>query len=240
MKTYQWLAGCLIAGSMPLQAANLFQPMELNDHELSQLRGRYVLPDRIVSFGVTMSSSWQNANGQVLGGQLNMQIQQGLAKPVFNVTTFNGSGQATQAGSGQLIGGEGLNQVQGVVQSTRSAGDFNVSQNGINIDVTHGTQAPLAEGQNSLANTIQTSDLGVVRINSGNGGLQLAINANGQGSSLQQLGAGGAVQRTDIVGSNNRVENVAALNVMLRENMPSASGLNCAWEQLKSLQPTGY
>ncbi|MCY1274717.1 hypothetical protein D9M68_205220 [compost metagenome] len=241
MKLRTWLVTGCLAASLPVQAS-LFTPIELTDGELAQLRGRYVLPGRIVSFGVTMASTWQNANGQVLSGQISMQVQQGIPTPVFNVTTFNqNGGDSSPPPTGQISGGNGLGSVQGVVQSSRSAGDYNASYNNVNIEVTHGNQAPTSiSGQPQLSTVENISDAGVVRIAPHAGGFQLAIQPNGQGASLQQLAAGGVIQRTDILGSNNRVENLAALNVMLRENMPSASGLNCAWDQLNIMRPTGY
>ncbi|WP_339489102.1 hypothetical protein [Pseudomonas sp. EL_65y_Pfl2_R95] len=258
MKTQLCMATFCLVASLPLHATGLFVPAELSDQELSQLRGRYVLPGRIVNFGVTMASTWQNANGQVLGAKVNMQIQQNMPKPVFNITTFkqNNSDAAAATiasgienspatntptqGTGQISGGNSLNNVQGVVQTTRSAGDLNTSYNNLNIDVTHGNKAPaVMSGSQMVSSVQQTSDLGTVKVSPMGGGLQLAINTNGQGASLQQLGAGGAVQRTDIIGSSNTVTNFAALNVMLKENMPTANGLNCNWNQLNNLRPTG-
>ncbi|MGX5217242.1 hypothetical protein ACVTMO_01105 [Pseudomonas segetis] len=259
MKTQLCVATICLAASLPLHATGLFVPAELSDQELSQLRGRYVLPGRIVNFGVTMASTWQNASGQVLGAKVNMQIQQNMPKPVFNITTFNednsNAAAATIAagvanspatpttaptpGTGQLSGGNSLNNVQGVVQTTRSAGDLNTSYNNLNIDVSHGNKAPAVMSGSQIVNRVQTSDAGTVRVSPMGGGLQLAIDANGQGASLQQLGAGGAVQRTDIYGSRNTVTNFAALNVLLKENMPTANGLNCNWNQLNNLRPTG-
>lgn len=255
MKTQLCVATICLVASLPLHATGLFVPAELSDQELSQLRGRYVLPGRIVNFGVTMASTWQNASGQVLGAKVNMQIQQNMPKPVFNITTFNeGNNDAAAAtiaagvsnspatpaqGTGQLSGGNSLNNVQGVVQTTRSAGDLNTSYNNLDIDVTHGNTAPAVMSGSQVVSRVQTSDAGTVRVSPMGGGLQLAIDASGQGASLQQLGAGGAVQRTDIYGSRNVVTNFAALNVLLKENMPTANGLNCNWNQLNNLRPTG-
>ncbi|WP_417660799.1 hypothetical protein [Pseudomonas sp.] len=252
MKTQLCVATICLVASLPLHATGLFVPAELSDQELSQLRGRYVLPGRIVNFGVTMASTWQNASGQVLGAKVDMQIQQSI-KPVFNITTFKqgnndaaaatiaaGVGNSPAQGTGQLSGGNSLNNVQGVVQTTRSAGDLNTSYNNLNIDVSHGNTAPAVMSGSQLVSSVQqTSDLGTVKVSPMGGGLQLAIDANGQGASLQQLGAGGAVQRTDIYGSRNTVTNFAALNVLLKENMPTANGLNCNWNQLNNLRPTG-
>ncbi|MAB98029.1 MULTISPECIES: hypothetical protein [Pseudomonas] len=245
MKFQICLAAACLAASLPIYAANPFVPVELSDQELSQLRGRYVLPGRIINFGITMSSSWQNASGQVLGANVSMQIQQNMPKPVFNVQTYSQSGNssentlASNSGNGQIAGGNGLNAVQGVVQSTRSAGDYNSSYNGVDIEVAHGNTAPAVNGQPLLNASSTSSEAGMVSVSPTNGGLQLAINAKDHGVSLQQLGAGGVMQRTDISSSGNRVENIAALSVMLRENSAAAGGLDCNWNQLNALRPTG-
>lgn len=59
-----FVLACCLGAALPAPASDLFAPAELSDQELSHLRGRYVLPGRIVSFGVTMSSTWQNAHRQ--------------------------------------------------------------------------------------------------------------------------------------------------------------------------------
>jgi hypothetical protein len=66
MKTPLWLAMACLAASLPSHA-EAFKPIELKDQELANLRGRYVMPGRIVSFGIVMSSTWQNANGDDRG-----------------------------------------------------------------------------------------------------------------------------------------------------------------------------
>lgn len=245
MNIHICLVATFLAASFPLHASNVFVPQELSDQELSQLRGRYVLPDRIINFGITMSSSWQNASGQVLGANVSMQVQQNMPKPVFNVQTYSRSAKSTEnsvavgSSNGQISGGNGLNSVQGVVQSTRSAGDFNSSYNDVDIEVSHGSTAPALSGQPHLTPSSSASEAGMVAVSPTSGGFQLAINAKDNGVSLQQLGAGGVIQRSDISSSSNRVENLAALNVMLRETSASADGLNCNWSQLNALRPAG-
>lgn len=89
-----FVLACCLGAALPAPASDLFAPAELSDQELSQLRGRYVLPGRIVSFGVTMSSTWQNASGQVLGARVDLQVRQNLARPVLNVTLVDRPGDA--------------------------------------------------------------------------------------------------------------------------------------------------
>ena len=91
MKTPIWLAVVCLAASLPTHAET-FKPIELNDQELASLRGRYVMPGRIISFGIAMTSTWQNANGEVIGATSSMQIQQSTIKPQFYVSMIDEKG----------------------------------------------------------------------------------------------------------------------------------------------------
>jgi len=238
------LVTSLLIISLPAAASNPFKPMELTDAELAQLRGRYVLPDRIVSFGVTMSSSWQNSAGQVIGAAVALNIVSGQSQPTLSFTPINQAGNGSQplSANGQIIGGAGLNNVQGVAQSVRTAGDFNQGVNDLSIDFSKGASGsvpaggmPLASGQ-SFRNAA-----GTVTVTTRNGGLQLALQANhNQGYTQQQIGQGSVAQHAAIGGSMNNVHNVTALNIALRDSSPRTNMASSAWEQLRTLRPTGY
>ncbi|HFI1990940.1 TPA: hypothetical protein ACGPN7_006161, partial [Pseudomonas aeruginosa] len=154
-----FVLACCLGAALPAPASDLFAPAELSDQELSQLRGRYVLPGRIVSFGVTMSSTWQNASGQVLGARVDLQVRQNLARPVLNVTLVDRPGDAPPpvAGNGQVLGGAGLAQTQGVSQSIRTAGDHNSASNGVSIEVRHGEAPPPLPGGTPLEGALALS-----------------------------------------------------------------------------------
>lgn len=209
-----FVLACCLGAALPAPASDLFAPAELSDQELSQLRGRYVLPGRIVSFGVTMSSTWQNASGQVLGARVDLQVRQNLARPVLNVTLVDRPG---------------------------AAGDHNSASNGVSIEVRHGKAPPPLPGGTPLEGALALSgETGTVKVTPNGGALQLAIQASGQGASLQSLGAGGLVQSVALSGNRNLVQNLAALEVMLKDRPGADPALNCAWEQLRALRPSGY
>ncbi|QRY78056.1 hypothetical protein JVX91_20990 [Pseudomonas sp. PDNC002] len=245
MKVIPLLAATCLMACLPVQAESVFKPIELKDQELAQLRGRYVMPGRVISFGIVMSSTWKNAVGDNIGAKVSMQVQESTIKPQFYVSTINesGNGGATPAaGTGTVSGGAGLNQTQGVTQSVRSAGDYNTASNNVNIDVREANQAPhVAQDGTPLNGSPVTASngAGTVSVTPGNGGIQLAINANGQGSSMQQLAAGGLLQAAQMVGGSNAVNNVAQLNVVLRNNLPSTGALDCNLDQLKGLRTMG-
>lgn len=248
MKTSSWLVALCMAASLPLPVYAQFKPLEVKDQELSQLRGRYVMPGRIISFGVVMSSTWQNANGDRIGATASLQVQASSFKPQFYVTTTSqaGTGTSTAQGYGTVTGGAGLGTGQGVTQVTRAAGDNNASYNNMQINVSEADQAPAmapSQGQ-ALASgsTITASNnAGMVSVASTATGIQMGIQAaNGQGVSMQRLADGGVLQSTTLLGGANAVNNLTQLNVVLRNNMPTAGALNCSLDQLKGLRVSGY
>lgn len=244
MKAIPLLAAACFVACLPAQAESVFKPIELKDHELAQLRGKYVMPGRVISFGIVMSSTWKNAVGDNIGARVSMQIQESTIKPQFYVSTIDekGNGAAPAAGTGTVTGGAGLNQTQGVTQSVRSAGDYNTASNNVSIDVKEANQAPVVAQQGTPLNDAPVSasnGAGTVSVTPGNGGIQLAINANGQGAAMQQLAAGGLLQAAQMVGGNNAVNNLAQLNVVLKNNLPSTGALDCNLDQLKGLRTMG-
>ena len=246
MKTPIWLIAAYLATSLPVQAASTFKPVELKDQEMSELRGRFVMPGRIISFGVVMNSTWTSSNGDVIGAKAAMTVQS-TVEPRLYVSTYStaGNGAHVSAGTGLVTGGTGLTTGQGVTQSVRAAGDNNTAYNNVDINVSEANQAPVVNQQGTLltANTpiTQTGGAGNLTVSTAGGGVQMAIQANNnQGSSLQQIAQGGVLQNTTLLGGSNMVNNLTQLNVVLRNNMPSTGALNCDLNPLKGLRNTGY
>ena len=242
MKLQVLLAACCLAAAMPAHASDPLQPIEVSDEELAQLRGRFVMPGLIVHFGVTMSSQWENAQGQVLGGRVGMQMSEGMFEPQFtaSIVTSQGDRLPPAAGNGQVIGGEGLAKVDGVSQSVRAAGDFNRANNDFTITVRRGEAPAATNGGELLTGPIESmTSAGSVRISPSGGGLQIAIQAAGQGSSLQNLGNGGLQQHTSIGGSSNAVSNLTALEVVLRDRNLSGDPVQINLDQIGALRPLG-
>ncbi|MFB4394827.1 MULTISPECIES: hypothetical protein [unclassified Pseudomonas] len=250
MKTTTWLVAACMAASLPVQA-QVFKPIEIKDQELAQLRGRYVMPGRIISFGVVMSSTWQNAAGDRIGATSTLQVQQNIYKPQFYVSMNGADGNGGNAGAaapgtGVVSGGAGLANTSGVTQSVRAAGDYNSAYNNVSINVREANQAPAVDapvGQALPVGTtlVNTNGAGTVSISNTGNGIQMGIQAsNNQGSSMQRLANGGLMQATTLLGGSNAVNNMTQLNVVLRDNLPSMGALNCSLDQLKGLRVSGY
>ena len=247
MKTSHWvIVACLAANTSGF--ADEFKPIEIKDQELAELRGRYVMPGRIISFGVVMSSTWRNASGDLIGASTSMQLQAATVKPQFYVSTIkqSGHGGVSRSGSGNVMGGAALSTSRGITQVTRAAGDGNSSNNNIAINVKEARTAPAlvpSEGQALIAGQTVTGSnaAGSVAVSATSGGVQVAITAaNNQGSSLQQVAQGGLLQNTRLLGSSNVVDNMTQLNVVLNNNGPGAGALDGNLSQLAALRTLGY
>ncbi|NVZ52687.1 hypothetical protein HX792_20250 [Pseudomonas sp. B6002] len=248
MNTYRWLTVMCLAASMPAYASSAFKPIELKDSEMADLRGRYVMPGRIISFGIVMSSTWTNAAGDSITANASMQVNSSTVTPQFYVTTTStvGNGSTPNTGTGTVIGGSGLGSGQGVTQSVRAAGDGNTANNGVDINVTQNGLAPaniVQSGQALVAGQTITgqSGAGQVSVSAKNGGLQMAILANNnQGNVVQQIGGGNVLQGTVIQGNSNFVNNLTQLNVVLGNNGLNNFAQNLNLNQLKGLRTPGY
>ncbi|WP_248798493.1 hypothetical protein [Pseudomonas sp. MWU13-2105] len=242
------MISCLALTCLPAHATLPFKPIELKDQELSELRGRYVMPGRIISFGIVMQSTWTNAQGDIIGAATSLQIQQSTVKPQFYVTTYStqGNGSAALQGSGTVIGGAGLNASAGVTQVVRAAGDGNSASNNVLINVSEANQAP---GGLQPTGQVLTSGgsitgfgaAGSVTVSASSSGLKMQILANNnQGNLQQQIAQGGVLQSTTLLGGNNLVSSMTQLNVVLQNNLPTVGALDCHLTQLKGLRSMGF
>jgi hypothetical protein len=244
MKTSYWLAAACLAASASSFANEGFKPIPISDQELGELRGRFVMPGRIISFGIVMSSTWRNASGDLIGAATSMQIQSSTVKPQFYVSTIahTGNGSTPTQGTGNVIGGAGLGTTQGITQSVRAAGDSNTANNNVGINVTQSSTAPaLAPAQGQVLMSGQTitgsNGAGSVAVTSVSGGVQMAIQAsNNQGTALQQVAQSGLMQNTTLLGSSNLVNNQTLLNVVMNNNLNSTAGASQTFNQLKGLR----
>ena len=247
MNTSRWLTALCLAASMPAYASSGFKPIELKDAEMAELRGRYVMPGRIISFGIVMSSTWTNSVGDSITGKASMQIDSSTITPQFYVETTGsvGTGTHQSIGTGSVVGGAGLGSGEGVTQSVRAAGDRNTAYNNVGINVSENGLAPanrVQSGQVLVAGGVVkgSSAAGDIAVSAQGGGLQMAIQANkNQGNSLQQIGGGKLSQAISLTGNTNFVDNITQLNVVMGNSLNNGA-LNCNLDQLKGLRTLGY
>lgn len=245
MKIPVWLPALLILCSVPIQAANPFRTAELSDAELSELRGRYVMPGRIINFGVTMSSVWENSAGQSVGAAVTFHMGS-QARPSLQITDLSSQsgeqGASPLPGAGEVLGGAGLAEVRGISQSVRSAGDFNNALNNMEIVLSGGAELDAPAGASSSWNGSKSfaNEAGRVLVDRHRGGLRMQLDAGSQGTALQQVGGGNLLQQANFSGDFNSVRNMTTLSVGLRELPLGQNFANCTLEQLRALRPVGF
>ena len=243
MKLKNWMLASLLLAVMPVGASSLFQPVEISDAEMANLRGRYILPEGIVHFGVTMSTSWRNSSGAIIGSRVELSVNS-LAKANLTVSMIDGAGNgySPSVGTGQVIGGQGLNSVQGISQSVRTAGDYNSGENYVDVHISRSPgQTFSTEGQSWGGPQQFQNEAGTVQVSSVNGGLQMQLEANqNQGVASQSIGRGGIAQQANIRGAMNQVHNLTSLNVAMRENPAARQRVYCSLTQLGMTPRAGY
>jgi len=216
---------------------------------MAVLRGRFVMPGRIISFGIVMSSTWTNSAGATVTGSASMQIDKTTVTPQFyvQITGNDGNGSIKQPdGTGTVVGGGGLGSGQGVTQSVRAAGDGNTASNAVDINVSKNGLAPAnyaQSGQALVAGEAITGSTaaGQVTVSAKNGGLQMALLANNnQGNVVQQIGGGNVLQGTVIQGNSNLINNLTQLNIVMGNNGLNNIAQNLNLDQLKGLRTIGY
>ena len=243
MKLKTWMLASLLLPAIPVSAASLFQPVEISDAEMANLRGRYILPEGIVHFGVTMSTSWRNSSGAIIGSRVELSVNS-LAKANLTVSMIDGAGDgySPSTGTGQVIGGQGLNNVQGISQSVRTAGDYNSGENYVDVHISRSPgQTFSTEGQSWGGPQQFQNEAGTAQVSSVNGGLQMQLEANqNQGVASQSIGRGGIAQQANIRGAMNQVHNLTSLNVAMRENPAARQRVYCSLTQLGMTPRAGY
>jgi hypothetical protein len=243
MKLKKWMLASLLLTAMPVGASNLFQPVEISDAEMATLRGRYVMPEGIVHFGVTMSTSWRNSSGATIGAQVNLTVNNNLTANL-NVTPIYGAGDSSQPGTGQgqIIGGQGLSNVKGISQSVRTAGDFNNGENYVDVNISRSPgQTFSTEGKSWGGDQQFSNEAGAVQVSSVDGGLQIQLQAShGQGAASQSIGQGGINQQANIGGTLNQVRNLSSLTVAMQDNPVGQQRVYCNLTQFGVSPRAGY
>lgn len=223
MKRIVWI-GCL-AGlelSASAVAAEPGRITEVGNALLANMRGKYVAPGQVVSFGLEMMTSWQTRAGDVQSAAVKFSVAQGNGfVPTITVYQSGSAGQGgpAPAGAGTVVQAD-LSTVKGVSQGIQIAGDRNGVGNGIGIEVTPSDTAPTPGLTAGMTPVGTLSANGTTQLQAGNalaalqnGRLSLSMAVAGQGLARQGVGNGNLSQQTAVVSSQNQVTNLARLTV---------------------------
>lgn len=233
MKRIVWM-GCLggLGLSASVVAAEPLRITEVGNDLLANMRGKYVAPGQVVSFGLEMMTSWQTRAGEVQSAAVKLAAAQGNGfVPTITVYQSGATGQGGQApaGTGTVVQTD-LSSVKGVSQGIQVAGDRNAVGNGIGIEVTPSGAAPTPGLTAGMTRIGTLSANGTTQVQAGNalaalqnGRLSLSMAVAGQGMARQGIGNGNLSQQTAVVSSQNQVTNLARLTVTVDTSSLHAS-----------------
>ncbi len=223
-----------VAASDPMAAIGDLGPA-VSDEELSAVRGKFIRPDDVSFFGISMITSWQDANGVTTtarlmfnvsflgdnsGGDPVPQLLVGWTRegdPAMDVTDSH-AGYTPLITAQQVLPVGELGSTQGAAQANIIAGADNSALNGMQIALVPTSELGTMDtaGLTSITETTGTSfaDGDMLEFHIGPNELALALSGNnGSDSALQSVGGdfGRMLQQTTINSDGNLVGNTAAI-----------------------------
>lgn len=207
----------------------------VTDAELGELRGKFVTPDSVSFFGITMLTSWQDASGVTTlarlvfsvdflprgeGGAPVPQLLIGWSRegdPAMDVTDSH-EGYVPYIPPQDVLGVGGLAGFSGAAQANVIAGADNRTINGMQVMIVPSSAVPaLSEGGLSPASgqaDIAFADGDTLRFQMADNQIGIVMTGNGGQDSTSQLAGGdiGQLLQQTILGSNsNMIENRASV-----------------------------
>lgn len=228
----------------PLQHAHAELPemgvfsnaQELSDDVLGETRGKFVSAGQIMTFGIRMVTEWITSTGEVINASgtlaVNMANNQPSIsfEPVISIHQAQPVGQPSSQGNNFVTGGQGLENVTGVVQSIQVAGNTNGIGNSIGISVKQynesGNNPPVGNTGANLNVTTPSGNTAAVALV--NNGLSVNVNVLEQGQAQQAIrsisqGNGQVLQSVRLGGDLNQIRNLINLDIQTRNNAVSSS-----------------
>jgi len=222
----------------PLSAAPANPPgaglHDISDPELNTLRGRYTIGSGNVAwFGVRMISTWQTAQGQLLQGSLAISMDFGghgnqprvSFQPSVSITRADAAlPMPTVDGPGRHIDGSGLANVGGVLQSVQVAGDGNLADNVIHLDVRDGTVPASGSGDQVDGHVDARLDGARAAAGVDDHGASVALDVAGQGNVRQWIRDGSIGQSMQLASDNQVAGNLMEVE-LVRQSLTSNAQL---------------
>lgn len=227
-------AFALIGNSAPAawDKTGLASAERVSDDELSTMRGKFIAPDSVTNFGITLQTLWQTADGVITAAKmaLNVAFSGGHAgtpqitigwvrdgDPTMDVKSF-GDGNGSNYVAYSADGLPGLNSVSGAVQSNVIAGTDNRVSNAMSVQVVPASSLPsvasgdtittsrtdIAPDGDSLRFVVSAGQLGMVIEDAQGAGVVRQMIADNPGQLSQNVFLGGTA---------NIVENVMNVTI---------------------------
>lgn len=215
----------------------------LSDKELADMRGRFVDGNRIIAFGLSMTSLWSN-NGEHLSAGLDFQANLSGTDPSISFTphltayTRDDYQQITQhtAGNGANVTNLGTANGHGIVQTIQAGGDGNGVLNDFRINI---QSASLDNKGGGNGKYYLESDSGAfLSVEQGKNGMATSIIIPDKGVINQQIVPNlGLHQNVSLQSNYQQIRNITQLNIQMGESMhPMAGQARQALESLRGLR----
>lgn len=233
------LASMTLASAVPVRAAladmsALAGAKAVDDADLGEMRGKFVRPEAVSFFGITMLTSWQDESGVTTLARLVFNVdflspQNGNPVPQLMIAwsregdpamdvAENHEGYAPYLSAEQVLPIGGLGSFNGAAQANIIAGADNRVLNGLQIAIVPSSAVPAmssgglqpASGTTNLA--FSDGDQLQFRVADNQVGIVMSGN-NGLDSSMQLMGGdiGQALQQTILNSDQNNIANSSSI-----------------------------
>lgn len=259
------VASIALGSAVPVQAAladmsALAGVQAVEDSDLGEMRGKFVRPEAVSFFGITMLTSWQDESGVTTLARLVFNVdflspQNGNPVPQLMIAwsregdpamdvAENHEGYAPYLSAEQVLPVGGLGSFNGAAQANIIAGADNRVLNGLQIALVPSSAVPAmsggglqpASGTTNLA--FSDGDQLQFRVADNQVGIVMSGN-NGLDSSMQLMGGdiGQALQQTILNSDQNNIANSSSIIF----GIDTLSGLNIlrAQEALSAMKGHG-
>lgn len=208
----------------------------LTNAELDLMRGKYISPEAVSYFGISMLTSWQDENGITTAARLAFSVDflnpSGGGAPVpqlliawerngdsaMDVAGVPAGHAAVSFGADQVLPVGALDTVGGAAQANVIAGADNVTRNSMQIAVVPMSEVPTTSADGLVAvdgttsHAFEDGDQLQFRLGENQVGMVLT-GSNGMDSTMQSVGGdlGQLLQQTMLQSDGNRVLNSSAI-----------------------------
>lgn len=214
---------------------------ELDDREMSDMRGRFVEGGKVSYFGLKMETTWETPNGSHYAVEGGWEVDNSGDSPIVSTSSNirNEESEREEPGSGndsKIVDG-GSDNGRGVVQVIQAGGNLNVAGNDFQLSVSPDGRVDPVDGNQKSSVDSGPVDMEVI---SGAGHMGTRIAVEGHGEAVQQVRRGrGVHQSVQLKSDMQRVSNItqvemqmdkgdlgARIDSSLRDSLESARGLN--------------
>lgn len=197
----------------------------VDDDQLASVAGKFTIAGEVVGMSLTMTSSWQSANGQRLEATAGMTLSlpaSGRAAASVHAHadgTQASAGKATAPAGRQVYQGQGLHSVNGVTQVIQVAGDDNDAINRAAVRVS-GDAITHAGGNGRTQASFVAANGARAEVSIARNGAGISLTLPDAGSARQQVnmaGTGPVHQGIQIAADGQMASNALQLQLQTRQ-----------------------